>query len=268
MRVQIDPIQVISWLEYNLLIGFEHFYIFDNDPKEHGPLERLLVPYVQAGLVTYVWYPLRDCICKSTDELNGSRMTISQALSSTSALRRYEHQTTFMGHFDIDEYIQLPPGEDDIRTILRSMPTNSSTLFHPQSWYHDCDMSASEMGAHKMRSLSPASPDLGLDETLCVSSDSTPGKSIMRTSEILAFFVHAPWVKTDHSLFNWDAEVTQREGLFIAHMRQRRARDGIPIKSIDERFLVPNIDHRTQLQASISRRMIDFHTPQEQTTPT
>ena len=41
-RVQgVPPEQIIAWLEYNTLIGFEHFYIFDNYPEQHGPLEKL-----------------------------------------------------------------------------------------------------------------------------------------------------------------------------------------------------------------------------------
>jgi hypothetical protein len=56
-EITIDPILVISWIEHHLLVGFEHFYIFDNDPEPHGMLEKTLMPYINSGLVSYIWYP-------------------------------------------------------------------------------------------------------------------------------------------------------------------------------------------------------------------
>jgi hypothetical protein len=249
IRVEVPPQQILSWLEYNLMIGLEHFYIFDNDPKQHGPLEQLLMPYIEEGLVTYVWYPLRDCFRKSNDELDGSRMTISQAMSSTTAIRRYAHETTFMGHFDIDEYIQLPEGVSDIRTLLPTTNDVYSTLWHPQTWYHSCNLRMSS---------SKTSNVVDFDNKLCVSTDTTPGKSSMRTSDILALFVHSPWVKTDSSLFEWDKEAKQVDGLEIAHIRGRRALDGIPIKTYDHRFIVQDVDKRQILQAKVEERMKQF----------
>lgn len=249
-RIQIPPINIVTWLEYNLVIGFEHFYIFDNDPQQHGPLEDLLRPYVDEGTVTYVWYPMRDCYRKSNDELHGSRMSISQAMSSTTSLRRYSHETEFMGHFDVDEYIQLPAHVDDIKTLLHEMPSTKLILFSSQQWYHACSQRRLETAAQIMPSVFP------LGGKLCVSPDTTPGKSIMRTQDILAFFVHSPWVTTNHTLLDWDKEVLQVDGLSIAHFRGRRARDGIPLQIIGEpQPLVARPEWQQSIEARVGPRM-------------
>jgi hypothetical protein len=38
-----------------------------------------------------------------------------------------------------------------------------------------------------------------LSQSFCVSANPNPGKSILCTSNILGFFVHAPWVKSNHA---------------------------------------------------------------------
>ena len=254
VRIRISPRNVLTWLEYNLLIGFEHFYIFDNDPKKHGPLELLLKPYVEEGNVTYIWYPMQDCYRKSDDELDGSRMTISQAMSSTSALRRYSHATEFMGHFDVDEFIQLPPNVLDIKSLLSQMPPEKLIMYASQKWYHECKQRRLQQAAVLEQSTTL------LDKQLCVSPDTTPGKSIMRTDDILAFFVHAPWVTTNHTLFDWQKEAMEVEGLHIAHLRGPRSRDGIPIQTIGEpTFAVPRMEWRRALQERVDERMSVFH---------
>jgi len=262
-RIRIPSVVVIAWLEYHHLIGFEHFYIFDNDEEEHGPMEDLLRPYVKEGLVTYVWYPMQDCVRKSNDEWNGSRITTAQAMSSMMSLRRYEHETEFMGHFDVDEYIQLPANVSDVKDVLLQIPRHKPAVFLPQQRYHDCDKS--QAGESALQEPFP------LDRKLCVSMDLTPGKSIMRTKEILGFFVHMPWVRTDHSLFNWGKDNGYIDRLTIAHVRGRRARDGIPIENLGRKareriipnpgeplFLVARAKWRSELKQRVKERMRDL----------
>ena len=46
---------VEEWLNYHLLAGVDHFYIYDNDSLDN--LEKILQPYIDAGIVTYIFYP-------------------------------------------------------------------------------------------------------------------------------------------------------------------------------------------------------------------
>ena len=40
-----------EWLEYHLLVGFDHFYLYDNDGSNE--VRELLAPYFRAGIVSH-----------------------------------------------------------------------------------------------------------------------------------------------------------------------------------------------------------------------
>ena len=44
-----------EWLDYNLLAGVEHFYIYDNDSPDN--MKEILQPYIEKNIVTYIFYP-------------------------------------------------------------------------------------------------------------------------------------------------------------------------------------------------------------------
>ena len=44
-----------EWLNYHLLAGVNHFFIYDNESEDN--LKEILQPYIDAGLVTYIFYP-------------------------------------------------------------------------------------------------------------------------------------------------------------------------------------------------------------------
>lgn len=45
-----------EWIEYHLLAGVEHFYIYNNDDSPDA-LQEVLKPLIDAGLVTHIFYP-------------------------------------------------------------------------------------------------------------------------------------------------------------------------------------------------------------------
>ena len=46
---------VKEWIDYHLLAGVEHFYIYDNDSPDD--LMDMLAPYIEKNIVTYIFYP-------------------------------------------------------------------------------------------------------------------------------------------------------------------------------------------------------------------
>jgi len=46
---------VKEWLDYHLAAGVDHFYIYDNDSPDN--FKEILQPYIDAGIVTYIFYP-------------------------------------------------------------------------------------------------------------------------------------------------------------------------------------------------------------------
>ena len=89
-----------EWVEYHLLIGFEHVYIYDNNSSE--PISRTLSAYVDSRLVTVIDFPL---------DVDQQRKAYSDCL------QKYGSQCKWLAFIDIDEFI-VPKLENDIRDIL------------------------------------------------------------------------------------------------------------------------------------------------------
>ncbi len=78
-----------EWIEYHKLIGVEHFYVYDNESSDDT--KEILKPYINAGLVTYIYYPGRDM----------------QDVAYLDACRKYGQETKWMAVIDLDEFIVL-----------------------------------------------------------------------------------------------------------------------------------------------------------------
>lgn len=76
-----------EWLEYHMLMGIEHFYIYDNDSKDS--FKKVLEPYIKEGIVTYKWFP-------------GPLMQLE---AYNHAITNYKHDTRYMAFIDADEFI-------------------------------------------------------------------------------------------------------------------------------------------------------------------
>jgi hypothetical protein len=240
-RIVVDPKLVVAWIEHHLSIGFEHFYIYDNEDIPHGVLEKKLLPYVMSGIVTYVWYPMEDCMVDYETEKKhiGDRFTTSQAVGSTAALRRYEHRTTYMAHLDIDEYIIPPNDITDLKSIIRKNE-EFDFLTLQLSWFSKCDGDVMDQNNSNL---------LPFDTSLCYTEDTTPRKSIMKTSRILAFFVHFPTATVDGKKAE---NYKHLDDVMVAHYRSGRLRD--PIQS----SFVTRLDVMGKYRKQLHER-IDIH---------
>ena len=78
--------KVEEWIEYHLLAGVEHFYIYDNDSLDG--LEKTLKAYVDAGLVTYIYFGGQKKIGAYNDAVN-----------------KFKYECRYMAFIDVEEYI-------------------------------------------------------------------------------------------------------------------------------------------------------------------
>ena len=78
---------VKEWLDYHLLAGVEHFYIFDNESPDN--LKEILQPYVDAGIVTYIFYPGKARQYEAYNE----------------AIQKYKFFCRYIAFIDADEFI-------------------------------------------------------------------------------------------------------------------------------------------------------------------
>ena len=76
-----------EWLDYHLLAGVEHFYVYNNNSSDD--YEKVLAPYVEKNLVTLTDFP-------------GKMM---QMPAYEDAIEKYRFDCRYMAFIDIDEFV-------------------------------------------------------------------------------------------------------------------------------------------------------------------
>ena len=76
-----------EWLDYHLLAGVDHFYLYDNDSTDNQA--EIAAPYVEAGLVDY--FPASGAVMK---------MPVYN-----DALKRFKFHCRYMAFIDADEFL-------------------------------------------------------------------------------------------------------------------------------------------------------------------
>ena len=76
-----------EWLDYHLLAGVDHFYLYDNDSPDNQA--EVAKPYVEAGLVDYFPFPGQ----------------LKQMPAYSEAVKRFRFQCRYMAFLDGDEFI-------------------------------------------------------------------------------------------------------------------------------------------------------------------
>ena len=89
-----------EWIEYHKLVGFERFYLYDNESTDGS--KEMLEPYIKDGTVVYHY-------------IQGNS---KQFAVYNDALARYKNDTKWMAFVDIDEYI-CPVQTNNIKDFLK-----------------------------------------------------------------------------------------------------------------------------------------------------
>lgn len=90
---------VKEWIDYHLMAGVNHFFIYDNDSEDD--LKDILQPYIDAGLVTYKIFP-------------GEMI---QTPAYNAAINDFKFLCRYMAFIDADEFI-LPKIKPSIGEVL------------------------------------------------------------------------------------------------------------------------------------------------------
>lgn len=90
-----------EWIKYHLLIGVEHFYMYNNESEDD--YLGVLQPYINEGLIDLVEWP-QPC---------------AQMLAYEDCYNNHRQETQWLTFVDIDEFI-CPISTDDIRDWLVS----------------------------------------------------------------------------------------------------------------------------------------------------
>jgi len=117
------PERLKQWIEFNLMAGFDHVYVYDNSghfqagDTPHPSLEHItnLFPPTK---VTRIDWPAKICNNNKANSANKGERS-SQYAAEASCMLRYGPHTDWFGSMDTDEY--FVPYEGDLKTILSTM---------------------------------------------------------------------------------------------------------------------------------------------------
>ena len=102
---------IAEWLEYHLLQGVEHFYIYDNDSEDDT--RQVLLPYVERGLVSLIPFHGRG----------------QQVAMYRDGIKKFRDETRWLGIIDCDEFFFLQNGQK-LADFIREYEDFSQLLVH------------------------------------------------------------------------------------------------------------------------------------------
>lgn len=91
-----------EWLEYHLLIGVDHFYLYNNNSEDN--FREVLAPYVEKGIVTLIDFPEQ----------------YAQIKAYRDCYEKTKNETEWLGYIDADEYVNLIK-HNSIKDLLDSV---------------------------------------------------------------------------------------------------------------------------------------------------
>lgn len=100
---------VKEWLDYHLLAGVKHFFIYDNESEDN--FKEILHPYIDAELVTYNFYPGKA----------------QQMSAYNEAIDNFKFLCRYMALVDDDEFI-LPKSNRSISEVVEELLSLSPKL--------------------------------------------------------------------------------------------------------------------------------------------
>ncbi|MDP5145074.1 glycosyltransferase family 92 protein [Shewanella sp. ULN5] len=94
-----ESIYLREWIEYNLVVGVEHFYLYNNfsDDDYHSVLK----PYIDNGIVTLTDWPVEQ----------------GQISAYKDCIKRFAPESAWISFLDIDEFI-VPKQHNDLHSFL------------------------------------------------------------------------------------------------------------------------------------------------------
>lgn len=100
---------IVEWIEYHLLIGVEHFYVYDNQSTDN--LLEVLQPYIESGIVTYTL-------------IEGKKKQIPAYVAT---MKQRYMETKWLAILDADEFI-VPVGKESLQDFLKKQSFMTSQL--------------------------------------------------------------------------------------------------------------------------------------------
>ncbi|GAB5359561.1 hypothetical protein AAMO2058_000554200 [Amorphochlora amoebiformis] len=101
--------RLVEWIEFHRLVGFDHFYVFDNSKRANGGILSILEAYIKDNIATYHHWPHQRCTQAPID------VWMHQIGAENSCARRYAYSSQWIADIDDDEF--LVPNPELFQTV-------------------------------------------------------------------------------------------------------------------------------------------------------
>lgn len=118
---QSDILDIVEWIEYNLMLGASHIYLYNHlglhtNHKYDTGMWSVLDPYIQKGLVdVFMWNYTIDY---HRNERGNSKHTGDQVAAFNDCMYRFGANYKFLGFFDGDEFF-VPVKDNSFYDVLK-----------------------------------------------------------------------------------------------------------------------------------------------------
>ena len=112
----LDDAMVVEWITYNILLGFEHFYIYYNAKRADASITNsMLRPYLDANIITLVYFPFYHPI----------HFNRIQRAALNAYQEQYGRYTDMVAYWDVDEFF-LP--SSNYRPNIQNTPYDAPVV--------------------------------------------------------------------------------------------------------------------------------------------
>ena len=122
-----------EWLEYHLLVGFDHFYLYDNEGSD--AVRELLAPYFRAGVVSHHPFTWVNGTRHDRPTRLGGRDKNHVAFGH--AVRHYRAEFDWIMKIDIDEFLVPLEGESIVDLVDQRDPAKVKCIRVPRINFGD-----------------------------------------------------------------------------------------------------------------------------------
>ncbi|KAG7346686.1 glycosyltransferase family 92 protein [Nitzschia inconspicua] len=125
--------RMLEWITFNKMLGFDHFYIFDNTGAFSN--ESSLQPFedIFPGDVTVINWPSRVCN-NNPNNVDSVGERSSQYAAESSCRLRFGPHTNWIGQFDIDEYLVPMGNYTSVLQLLEKLDQEGKKIISFASW--------------------------------------------------------------------------------------------------------------------------------------
>ncbi len=106
-----EAVYLREWLEYHLMVGVDHFYLYDNNSSDD--FERVIGKYLDEGVATLIHWTKEHAQVEGYED----------------CIRRFQSESDWIGFIDVDEFL-VPVEEESLVSFLDRFSNRASVLVY------------------------------------------------------------------------------------------------------------------------------------------